>query len=58
MYGRSGEGWSETTVKELQAAMATARVPPKGKYGILSFDECKIKEGLVLDPHSNELVGE
>ena len=57
MYGRSGEGWSETTVKELQAAMATAGVPPKGKCGILSFDECKIK-GLVLDPHSNELVGE
>ena len=44
--------------QELQAAMATAGVPPKGKDGILSFDECKIKEGLVLDPHSNELVGE
>ena len=57
LYGRSGEGWTTKTIAELKAAMTAASLPPKGKYGILSFDECKVKEGLVLDPHSNELVG-
>ena len=34
----SGEWWSETTRKELQAAMATVGVLPRGNNGILSFD--------------------
>lgn len=54
-FGGQGSGWSRDLVEEMKNAMMGQ--PPRAKYGILSFDEVKIKEGLVYDPHTGELIG-
>ena len=30
---------------------------PMSKYGVICFDEVKIKEGVVYNPHTAELIG-
>ena len=57
VFGRVGEGWSKDVIDGLQAAMKAANVPVHAKYGVVSFDEVKCKEGLAFDPHSLELIG-
>ena len=57
LFGRVGEGWSKDVIDGLQAAMKAANVPVHAKYGVVSFDEVKCKEGLAFDPHSLELIG-
>lgn len=57
MFGKNSEGWPKCLVNELKAAMTAANVPPKAKYGFLAFDEIKVEEGLVYDPHSGLLIG-
>ena len=49
-------GW-DNHGEEIQQAMKAANVPPRAKYGMICFDEVKIKEGLVYDTHSLELIG-
>ena len=49
-------GW-DNHGEEIQQAMKAANVPPRAKYGMICFDEVKIKEGLVYDPHSLEQIG-
>lgn len=55
-FGKSGSGWNGI-IDGLKTAMKVANTPPRGKYGVVSFDEVKVKEGLVYDPHSLELIG-
>ena len=57
VFGRVGEGWSKDVIDGLHAAMKAANVPVHAKYGVVSFDEVKCKEGLAFDPHSLELIG-
>jgi len=33
------------------------KLPPKSRYGILFFDEVKVKEGLVYNAHTGDLIG-
>ena len=54
-FGHSESGWSDKITQGLTRAMA--HLPPKSKYGILSFDEVKVKEGLIYNPHTGDLIG-
>ena len=44
-------------VKDLRDTMSLLRLPPKARYGIVCFDEIKVKEGIALNPHTGDLVG-
>ena len=54
-FGCDEAGWTPQLLSGLSEIIN--QMKPIAKYGILSFDEVKIKEGLVFDPHSGALVG-
>jgi len=51
----SDSGWSEKLVDGLKRSMG--KLPPKARYGILFFDEKKVKKGLVYNAHTGDLIG-
>ena len=51
----SGTGWKEEIMTQLKEE---ADKKPMSKYGVICFDEVKIKEGVVYNPHTAELIGE
>lgn len=55
-FGVSQSGWSREIVQEMKAAFNVEK-PSQGRHGIISFDEVKIKEGVVQDPHTGRLIG-
>ena len=56
-YGHSTSGWKESIVEQMKKSMEEMKLPPKAKYGILCFDEVKVKEGVVYNPHTGDLIG-
>lgn len=54
-FGCDEAGWTESLFNGLVEVMKDLK--PISKYGIISFDEVKVKEGLVFDPHGGTLIG-
>ena len=50
-------GWHSETIEHMQCKYDKMKPPKHGKLGGLFFDEVKIKEGLVFDTSSWELIG-
>lgn len=50
-------GWSMKPMKEMERLIVKNKLP-RARSGFVSFDEVKIKEGVVFDPHTGELIGE
>ena len=50
-------GWSMKPMQEMKSLIQRRRLPG-AKSGLLCFDEVKIKEGIVYEPHTGELIGE
>ena len=48
---------SNKVIEELKKVYDVCNIE-RGRHGILSFDEVKVKEGVVLDPHTLSFVGE
>lgn len=57
-FGVSSSGWNQTYVTQMKEALEQQKVNGWGKYGMICFDEVKIKEGVVYNPHSGKLVGQ
>ena len=53
----SKSGWQTSVFQGMQSSCEQQKVPNVGKLGALIFDEVKIKEGLLFDPSSWELIG-
>lgn len=54
-FGSDETGWTTHLMEGLAEAIKCLK--PNAKKGVLSFDEVKIKEGLVFDPHSGNIIG-
>lgn len=50
-------GWQTSTLDEMKLKFEKAKIGKRGQLGGLFFDEVKIKEGLVFNPSTFELVG-
>lgn len=50
-------GWQTSTLSEMKQKFEKTKIGKRGQLGGLFFDEVKIKEGLVFDPSTFELVG-
>ena len=50
-------GWQSSTLAEMKLKFEKTKVGKRGQLGGLFFDEVKIKEGLVFNPSTFELVG-
>ena len=50
-------GWQTSTLYEMKLKFEKAKIGKRGQLGGLFFDEVKIKEGLVFNPSTFELVG-
>lgn len=50
-------GWQTSTLWEMKEKFDKTKIGKRGQLGGLFFDEVKIKEGLVFDPSTFELVG-
>ncbi len=50
-------GWQSKTIEHMKNKFNNMKAPKHGKLGGLFFDEVKIKEGLVFDSSSWELIG-
>ena len=53
----SKSGWQTSVFQRMKSSCEQQTVPNVGKLGALIFDEVKIKEGLLFDPSSWELIG-
>ena len=53
----SKSGWQTSVFQRMKSSCEQQNVPNVGKLGALIFDEVKIKEGLLFDPSSWELIG-
>ena len=53
----SKSGWQVSVLDAMRESFKKQGVSESGKFGGLFFDEVKIKEGLVFDPSSWELIG-
>ena len=53
----SQSGWQISVLDAMRESFAKQGVSEVGKFGGLFFDEVKIKEGLLFDPSSWELIG-
>lgn len=53
----SQSGWQISVLDAMRESFAKQDVSEVGKFGGLFFDEVKIKEGLLFDPSSWELIG-
>ena len=56
-YGHSRSGWKESIVEQMKKSMEEMKLPPKATYGFLWFDEEKVKEGVVYNPRTGDLIG-
>lgn len=56
-YGMSTSGWNRELIEEMKSVYNKDGIE-RGRHGIISFDEVKIKEGLIYDPHGGSLIGE
>ena len=50
-------GWQSKHLQNMLNRFKSAKISNYGKLGMLVFDEVKIKEGLVFDPSTWELIG-
>lgn len=50
-------GWQTSTLDEMKLKFEKAKIGKRGQLGGLFFDEVKIKEGLVFNLSTFELVG-
>ena len=50
-------GWQTSTLDEMKLKFEKVKIGKRGQLGGLFFDEVKIKEGLVFNPSTFELVG-
>lgn len=53
----SKSGWQVSVLDAMRSNFAKQNISEVGKFGGLFFDEVKIKEGLLFDPSSWELIG-
>ena len=53
----SKSGWQTSVLDAMRNNFVDKKIPEAGKFGGLFFDEVKIKEGLLFDPSSWELIG-
>ena len=53
----SKSGWQISVLDAMQNNFVEQKIAEVGKYGGLFYDEVKIKEGLLFDPSSWELIG-
>ena len=53
----SKSGWQTSVLDAMRNNFVDKKIPEAGKFGGLFFDEVKIKEGLLFDPPSWELIG-
>ena len=53
----SKSGWQTSVFQRMKSSCEQQNIPNVGKLGALIFDEVKIKEGLLFDPSSWELIG-
>lgn len=53
----SKSGWQLSVLEAMRNIFLDKKIPEAGKFGGLFFDEVKIKEGLLFDPSSWELIG-
>ena len=56
-FNPTQSGWQSETIKNMKDKFEKMKPPKHGKLGGLFFDEVKIKEGLVFDTSSWELIG-
>ena len=56
-YNSPQSGWHSETIQHMKNKYDKMKAPKHGKLGGLFFDEVKIKEGLVFDSSSWELIG-
>jgi hypothetical protein len=56
-YCSSKSGWQTSVFKSMDDSFKEQGILEIGKFGALFFDEVKIKEGLLFDPSTWELVG-
>ena len=57
-YNKPQSGWQMSNLQEMQFQFQRCSSPSNASHiGALAFDEVKIKEGLVFDPSTWELVG-
>ena len=50
-------GWQLSVLNGMRSSYNEQKLPEVGKLGALIFDEVKIKEGLLFDPSTWELIG-
>ena len=53
----SKSGWQASVMEAMRESAKKQGISESGKFGGLFFDEVKIKEGLLFDPSSWELIG-
>lgn len=56
-FGISTSGWDVKYVDQLCQAMELHQASSWSKYGLICFDEVKVKEGVIYNPHTGKLVG-
>eukprot|EP00112_Aurelia_sp_Birch-Aquarium-sp1_P020476 Seg529.4 transcript_id=Seg529.4/GoldUCD/mRNA.D3Y31 product="hypothetical protein" protein_id=Seg529.4/GoldUCD/D3Y31 len=56
-FNRPGGGWNEQQLAEMRKRFVEKKLEDRARWGGLFFDEVKVKEGLVFDPSTWELVG-
>jgi hypothetical protein len=56
-FSSSRSGWQMSTLQAMKKNFEKANIGKHGLLGGLFFDEVKIKEGLVFDPSTFELIG-
>jgi len=56
-YSSAQSGWQTSMLETMKSRFETMKIGNQGLLGGLFFDEVKIKEGLLFDPSTWELVG-
>ena len=55
-FGSTESGWHRDTIRQMREVFEQKGIE-RGRHGILSFDEVKIREGIVYDPHTGTFTG-
>ena len=56
-FNKPGGGWNGEVLNEMRKRLCERNLDDRGRWGGLFFDEVKVKEGLVFDQSTWELVG-
>jgi hypothetical protein len=56
-YSSAKSGWQTSMLETMKSRFVTMKIGKQGILGGLFFDEVKIKEGLLFDPSTWELIG-